>query len=39
VGAGLSIAWDVMRIDLARGLDGGGWEAVFSVAPGLRPWI
>ena len=39
LGAGLSIAWDMMRIDLARGLDGGEWEAVFSVAPGLRPWI
>ncbi|MEX2465613.1 MAG: hypothetical protein WD995_01800 [Gemmatimonadota bacterium] len=39
LGAGLSIMYDVMRIDLARGLDGGGWEAVFSVSPGLRPWI
>jgi len=40
VGAGLSIAYDIMRIDLARGLGaGGGWEAVFSVSPGLRPWI
>jgi len=39
LGAGLSIMFDVMRVDLARGLDGGGWEAVFSVSPGLRPWI
>ncbi|MDZ7778622.1 MAG: hypothetical protein U5R14_01625 [Gemmatimonadota bacterium] len=39
VGAGLSLAWDIMRIDLAYGVRGGGWEAVFSVAPGLRPWI
>ena len=39
LGAGLSIMFDIMRVDLARGLDGGGWEAVFSVSPGLRPWI
>lgn len=39
IGAGLSMAWDVMRVDLVRGLDGGGWEAVFSVSPGLAPWL
>ena len=39
IGAGLSIAWDVMRLDLARGLKGGGWEAVFSVSPDFRSWI
>ena len=39
LGAGLSMAWDIMRVDLARGVDGGGWEAVFSVSPGLTPWL
>ncbi|MEX0837374.1 MAG: hypothetical protein WD101_03520, partial [Gemmatimonadota bacterium] len=39
LGLGLSMAWDVMRVDLVRGLDGGGWEAVFSVSPGLAPWL
>jgi hypothetical protein len=38
-GAGLSMAWDIMRVDLARGVSGGGWEAVFSVSPGLVPWL
>src|SRR5690606_2301399 len=39
VGAGLSLAWDVMRIDLAHGVRGGGWEAVFSVSPNFRAWL
>ena len=39
VGAGLSIGWDAFRIDLARGLRGGGWEALFSVAPQFRAWL
>ncbi len=39
LGAGLSMAWDIMRVDLARGIRGGHWEAVFSVSPGLAPWL
>jgi hypothetical protein len=39
IGAGLSIGWDAFRVDLARGLRGGGWEALFSVAPQFRAWL
>jgi hypothetical protein len=40
VGAGLSIGWDAMRVDVARGLGrGGGWEALFSVARQFRAWL
>lgn len=39
LGAGLSFAWDALRVDLARGLPGGGWEALFSVARPFRSWL
>jgi hypothetical protein len=39
VGAGLAFGWDVLRLDMARGLDGGGWELMFSVAPRFRAWL
>ena len=39
VGLGLSVGWDSMRLDLGRGLQGGGWEAVFSLAPQFRSWL
>jgi len=39
VGLGLSIGWDSMRIDVGRGISGGGWEGVFSVAPQFRSWM
>lgn len=40
VGAGLSFGWDVLRLDLARGLGHGGrWELIFSVDPRFRPWL
>jgi hypothetical protein len=39
VGLGLSLGWDLLRLDLYRGIRGGGWEAVFSVAPEFRDWI
>lgn len=40
VGAGLSLGWDVLRLDLARGLgEGGQWELIFSVDPRFRPWL
>jgi hypothetical protein len=39
VGAGLSLGWDVFRVDLARGVRGGGWEALFSVARTFRSWL
>jgi len=39
VGLGLSIGWDAMRFDVGRAVRGGGWEAVFSVAPQFRAWM
>ena len=39
VGAGLSFGWDTFRLDLARGVPGGGWEAFFSVAQQFRAWL
>ena len=39
VGAGLSFGWDAMRVDVARGVRGGGWEALFSVAKQFRDWL
>jgi hypothetical protein len=37
VGAGLGIFYDILRIDLARGLNGGGWQFLLSVHPDLWP--
>jgi hypothetical protein len=35
-GAGVGLFWDIVRVDLARGLDRGGrWQVVLSVTPGL----
>ncbi len=40
VGLGLSAGWDVLRLDLGRGLGGGGdWELIFSVTPRFRAWL
>ena len=39
VGAGLSIGYDAMRVDLARGVPRGGWEVLFSVARQFRAWL
>lgn len=39
VGLGLSFGWDSMRLDAGRAVRGGGWEAVFSVAPRFRSWL
>jgi hypothetical protein len=39
VGAGLSLAFDAMRVDVAHGVRGGGWEALFSVARQFRGWL
>jgi hypothetical protein len=36
LGAGLGLFWDVVRIDAARGLDGGEWEWIVSVNPAWR---
>jgi hypothetical protein len=39
VGAGLSLGWDVLRLDFARGLRDGRWAVVFSVDPRFQPWL
>ncbi len=39
LGAGLSFGWDAARVDLAHGVRGGGWEALFSVARQFRDWL
>ena len=39
VGAGLSLGWDVLRLDLARGLRDGRWELMFSVDSRFHPWM
>lgn len=40
VGAGLSFAWDVIRVDFARGLGGGGeWDVILSVDQRFWPWL
>jgi len=30
VSIGLGLAWDILRLDLARGLGGGEWQLLFS---------
>ncbi len=36
LGAGISVFYDLVRIDVARGLDGGEWEWMVSVNPAFR---
>lgn len=39
VGAGLSLGWDVLRLDVARGLNDGRWDVIFSVDGRFHPWL
>ena len=39
LGLGLSLAWDVLRLDVVRGIRGGDWELTFSVDPQFHPWL
>lgn len=39
VGLGVSLGWDIMRIDVGRAVWGSGWEAVASFAPEFRHWL
>jgi hypothetical protein len=39
VGAGLSMGWDVLRLDLAHGFPDGTWEVVFSVDRQFHAWL
>jgi hypothetical protein len=36
---GLSFLWDVLRLDLGRGLRDGGWELYFAVDPRFHSWL
>lgn len=37
---GIDALWDVLTIDVARGLGSGGeWAVIFSVAPRFHPWL
>ena len=36
LGAGLGLLWDVLRVDVARGIDDGEWEWMVSVNPAWR---
>jgi len=39
LGAGLGLVHDVLRIDFARGLDGGEWQTLVSIRPRLRDFL
>ena len=39
VGAGLGLVYDILRIDFARGLNGGSWQLILSVRPDLHDFL
>jgi hypothetical protein len=39
VGPGVGLGWDVIQVELGRGLDGGEWEWVVSVDRRFRGWL
>jgi hypothetical protein len=40
VGLGLDLLWDVLTVDVARGLGAGGdWALLFGVNPRFHPWL
>ncbi len=40
LGAGLALGWDILRLDLARGIRAGGrWDLVFSVNHAFWGWL
>ncbi len=39
VGAGLGLFHDILRVDVAHGLDGGEWQTLVSVRPHLRDFL
>ena len=38
-GLGVGLGWDVLHLDLGRGLNGGKWELVVSVDRRFRGWL
>ncbi|MBI4539788.1 MAG: hypothetical protein HY704_09815 [Gemmatimonadetes bacterium] len=39
VGVGLGLGFDILRVDLARGLNGGSWQLLFSVNREFWDWL
>jgi hypothetical protein len=39
VGVGVDLLWDVLQLDVARGLPDGDWSVFFSVSPRFTPWL
>lgn len=40
LGIGVELLWEVLRVDLARGLGAGGdWTVVFEISPRLQRWL
>jgi hypothetical protein len=39
VAAGLGLVHDILRVDLARGLNGGIWQVILSVRPDLHDFL
>jgi hypothetical protein len=39
ISLGIGLGWDLLRLDLARGLDGGGWQMWLSVDRGWWDWL
>lgn len=39
LGVGLSLGWDVLRLDVARGVRDGRWELIFAVDSRFHPWL
>ena len=39
LGLGVDLLWDVLQIDVARGLPDGDWTVFFAVTGRFRPWL
>lgn len=39
IGAGVGLGFDILRLDAARGVNGGEWEFIFSVNHGFWRWL
>jgi hypothetical protein len=39
LGVGVDLLWDVLRLDVARGVPAGEWAFVFSVRPDFHGWL
>lgn len=40
LGVGVELLWEVLRVDLARGLGAGGdWTVIFEISPRLHRWL